>query len=120
MECYCYLRSVQVLLSDGKTPHARRFGEQVCGAVIPFGSIVEYHPISAKEQSRLDQFDKKASTRNLSLHQFGKKVLLGLFSGYALYVGRIWKGDILVADMEEQENLDVSEILIEDSARRRF
>ena len=27
MECYTYLRNIQDLLSDGKTPHARRFGE---------------------------------------------------------------------------------------------
>ena len=26
MECYCYLRNTQDLLSVGKTPHARRFG----------------------------------------------------------------------------------------------
>ena len=31
---------------------------------IPFGSLVEYHPITAKDQSRI--------------HQFGKKVLPGL------------------------------------------
>ena len=26
VECYCYLRNIQDLLSDGKTPHERRFG----------------------------------------------------------------------------------------------
>ena len=31
MECYAYLRNIQDLLSDGKTPYERRFGE-------PFGS----------------------------------------------------------------------------------
>ena len=35
------------------------------------------------------------------IHQFGKKVLPGLFLGYALYAGGIWKGDVLVADLEE-------------------
>ena len=30
--------------------------------------------------------------------------------GYALYAGGIWKGDILVADVEELEILEVSEI----------
>ena len=43
-------------------------------------------------------------------HQFGKKVLFGLFLGYALYAGGIWKGDILVADIEELETMDASEI----------
>ena len=59
-----------------------------------FCSLVEYHPITAKDQSRI--------------HQFGKKVLPGLFLGYALYAGGIWKGDILVADMEELETMDAS------------
>ena len=26
MECFCYLRNVQDLLADGKTPYERRFG----------------------------------------------------------------------------------------------
>ena len=52
--------------------------------------------ISAKDQSRI--------------HQFGQKVLPGLFLGYALYAGRIWKGDTLVADIDELETMDASEI----------
>ena len=58
--------------------------------------LVEYYSISAKDQSRI--------------HQFGKKVLPGLFLGYALYAGRIWKGDVLVADLEELETMDASDI----------
>ena len=46
-----------------------------------FGSLVEYHPITAKDQSRI--------------HHFGMKVLPGLFLGYTLYAGGIWKGDVL-------------------------
>ena len=71
MECYTYLRNIQDLLSDGKTPYGRRFGEPFQGPIIPFGSMVEYFPVSAKDQSRI--------------HQFGKKVLPGIFLGYALY-----------------------------------
>ena len=96
MECYTYLRNIQDLLSDGKTPYERRFGEPFKGPIIPFGSLVECHPITAKDQPRIDQF--------------GKKVLLGLFLGYALYSGGIWKGDKLVADIEELETMDASEI----------
>ena len=84
MECYTYLRNVTDLLSDGKTPYERRFEKPFGGPVIPFGSLVEYHPITAKDQSRI--------------HQFGKKVLPGLFLGYALNAGGIWKGDVLIAD----------------------
>ena len=35
---------------------------------------------------------------------------IGLFLRYALYVGGIWKGDVLVADLEELETMDASEI----------
>ena len=96
MECYTCLRNVTDLVSDGKTPYERRFGQPFKGPIIPFGSLVEYYPISAKDQSRI--------------HQFGKKVLRGLFLGYALYTGRIWKGDVLVADLEELGMMDASEI----------
>ena len=41
MECYCYLRNIQDLLSDGKTPYERRFGIPFNGTVIPFGAMVE-------------------------------------------------------------------------------
>ena len=65
MKCYTYLPNVTDLLSDGKTPYERRFGQPFKGPIIPFRSLVEYHPITAKDQSRI--------------HQFGKKVLPGLF-----------------------------------------
>ena len=73
-ECCTYLRNIQVLSSKGKTPCERRFGEPFKEPIIPFGSLVEYYSISAKDQSRI--------------HQFGKKVLAGLFLGYALYTIR--------------------------------
>ena len=62
---------------------------------IPFCSIVECHPISAKDLSRL--------------HQLGKKVLPGVFLGYASHAGGIWKGDTPVADTEELGQMDASE-----------
>ena len=96
MECYSYLRNIQDLWSDGKTPYERRFGQPFKGPIILFGSLVEYHPETAKDQSKI--------------HQFGKKVSPGLFLVYALYAGGIWKGDVLVADLEELETMDASEI----------
>ena len=51
----------------------RRFGQPFKGPIIPFGSLVEVHPLTAKDQSRI--------------HQFAKKVLPGLFLGYAVYAG---------------------------------
>ena len=59
MECYTYLRNVTDLSSDGKTPYERRFGQPFKRPIIPFGSLVEYHPITAKDQSRIHQFGKK-------------------------------------------------------------
>ena len=66
------------------------------GPIISFGSLIEYYPLTAKDQSRI--------------RQFGKKVLPGFFLGYALYAGGIWKGDVLIADLEELETMDASEI----------
>ena len=96
MECYCYLRNVQDLLFDGKTPYERRFGMPFDGSVKPFWATVEYHPISAKDLSWL--------------HQFDPKVLPSIFLGYVLSEGGIWKGDIVVADIAELEEMDASEL----------
>ena len=46
------------------------FWEPFKGPIIPFGAMVEYHPISPKDQARI--------------HQFGKSVLPGIFLGYEL------------------------------------
>ena len=59
MECHTYLRNVTDLLSDGKTPYEIRFGQPFKGPFIPFGSLVECYPITAKDQSRIHQFGKK-------------------------------------------------------------
>ena len=64
-----------------KTLYERRFWKPFKGPIIPCGSMTEYHPISAKDHSRL--------------HQCDKKVLLAIFVGYALIAVRVWKGDIL-------------------------
>ena len=97
MECCTYLRNVTDLLSDGKTPCEIRFGQPFKVPIIPFGSLVECYPVSAKDQSKI--------------YQFGKKVSPGLFLGYALYAEGIWKGDVLIADLEELET--ASEIFSE-------
>ena len=106
MECYTYLRNVTDLLSDGKTPYERRFGKPSKGPIIPFGSLVEYHPITAKDQSRI--------------HQFGKRVLPGIFLICALMAEGIWKGKILVAAFEELENLTRQKSMFEEIHVRRL
>ena len=97
MECYTYLRNVTDLFSDAKTPYERRFGQPFKGPIIPFGSLVEYHPITAKDQSKNPSIWKESVTWRL-------------FLGYALYAGGIWKGDVLRPDIEEPETMDASEI----------
>ena len=59
--------------------------------------MVEHSPVSAKVQSRLRQFGRG-------------KVLPGIFICCVLYEGCIWRGDIMVADVEELESLDASEV----------
>ena len=63
----------QIYCLMGRRPYERSFGQTFKGPVIPFVPLVEYHLITAKDQSRI--------------HQYGKKVLPGLFLGYALYAG---------------------------------
>ena len=60
MECNCYLRNIQDLLSDGKTPYEKGFGMPFNGPVMPFGAMVEYHPISAKDHSRLHRLEQES------------------------------------------------------------
>ena len=53
--------NIQDLLSDRETPKRRRFGEAFTRPKIPFGSMVEYYPVSTNDQSRFHQFGKKVS-----------------------------------------------------------
>ena len=66
------------------------------GPNIPFGAMVEYYPISSKDLSRSINLVRKYNP--------------GIFLGYALVAGGIWKGDTVVADIEELGTLDASEI----------
>ena len=95
MESYCFLRNIQGRLSDGKTPHERRFGQpwRTNHSIWFFGRI-----------SSNIQEDQSW------IRQLGKKALPRIFLGYVLYARGIWKGDIMVADVEELEEMDASEI----------
>ena len=101
MECYFCLRDARDLLAGAKTPYLRRFEESFKGPIIPFGAMVENHPISPRDQSRV--------------HQFGKKVLQRIF-----VAGGIWKGDILMADLEDLENWMHQIFLVEESTRKNY
>ena len=96
MECYTYLRNVTDLFNWWEDALWKTFWATIKRTdLFHLGWLVGYHPITAKDQS--------------IIHQFGKKVLPGLFLGYAL-TRVIWKGDVLVADLEELETMDASEI----------
>ena len=96
MECYAYLRNVTDLLSDGKTPCERRFGQPFKGLDIPFGSLVECYP-----------FDCEGPVKNPSIW---KESLTWIVPRKRSLRGGIWKGDVLIADLEELETMDASEI----------
>ena len=71
MECYCCLRNIEDLWSDGKTPCERRFGMPFNGPVIPFGATVENHPISEKDISATQirntwELPKETSTQSVN------------------------------------------------------
>ena len=80
------------------TPQERRFEEQFRCPFIPFGANAEYHPISAKDHSRL--------------HQSGKKVFSDISVCHALCPERSWKGDHFVADVQELQENDASEVYL--------
>ena len=83
LECHCYLRNIQDLLSGGK--HHTKGGS-------------ECH--LTDQQYRLEQWS--------NITQFLRKTNLDCTS--ALYAERIWKGDIMVADIEELEEMDTWEL----------
>ena len=62
MECHTYLRNMQDLLSDGKTPYERRFGKPLKGPIIPFGPFVEYYPISGERPVKNPSIWKESFT----------------------------------------------------------
>ena len=98
MKCYCCPRHLQDTLADGKTPCERRFGETSKGPIILFGAMVEYHPTSPLDQAKNSSKWQESITRNLS--------------GYELIAERIWKGDVLIADLEDLAKLDASKFYL--------
>ena len=81
------------------------FGESFKGLIIPFGSLIEYHPISPKYQTRF--------------HQFGKKVLQGIFFGCALIAGEFGKEMFWWQTWKIWKSLTHQMFILEESTRRR-
>ena len=62
MECYTYLRNVTDLLSDGKTPYERRFGQPLKGPIIPFGLLVLVSPYNCERPVKNPSIWKESLT----------------------------------------------------------
>ena len=72
----------------------------------------EYH--LTDQLSRLEQWSNITLFLQKTYRDYincGPKVLPGIFLGYVLSAVGIWKGDIMVADIEELEEMDASEHL---------
>ena len=87
MACHCSLRNIQGLLADGELFGKDDSGEPFEGPITPLGAVVEYHPISIEGPV-------KAPTNLV-------KTCQGYFSDTHWLRWRLWKGDIMVADIEE-------------------
>ena len=83
MRCFCFLKNIIDQTSD-ETAYKRRFGVDFAGPLIPFGAHVEYLPKSQTDKARV--------------HEFGSKMLQGIFVGYHQGSGGSWSKDVLVAD----------------------
>ena len=79
-------------MSDGFTPYQSRFLKNFKGPVYPFGCEVQYKPSSPKELA--------------AIHNYGEKILSGIFVGYSERAGGEWNGDLLIADWDQIENAE--------------
>ena len=89
----------------------------ICEIFRIFCLIGRHHTKGGSENHLTDQFSRLEQWSNITflsakdlsrLHLFGPIVLPGVFLGYVLNSGGIWKGDIMVADIEEFEQMDAS------------
>ena len=60
-----------------------------------------------EQWSNVTLFLRRTYLENINSVQ---KVLPGFFFGYVLYAARLWKGDIMIEDIEELEEMDASEL----------
>ena len=79
----------------GKTPYERRFGKPFEGPIIPFVHLLSI------------TYNCERSVPNPSIW---KESFTWIVPRIRSLRGRIWKGDVLVADLEELETMDASEI----------
>ena len=86
MRCYCALRNFVDIWKLDKTPYELRFNAKFKRQLIPFGSKVYYTSTSKNED------DKR--------QKLGPRLIPGIFVGYKLYPGGIWRDEYLVLDFD--------------------
>ena len=82
-------------LGRWKTPYEKRLGEPFKGPIIFLGALVEYLPSSPKDQ--------------MITHQFGKKVLPGIFLGY----------ELIISGWNLERRLDIEDLEMMDATQKR-
>ena len=83
-----------------------KVGGQILWNVIPICETSQIYYLMGKLHTR-DVLGNHLKDRLFHLVHW---LSIGLFLEYALYAGGIWKGDVLVADLEELKTMDASEI----------
>ena len=96
MECYTYLRNVTDLSSDGKTSYERRLGQ-------PFN--LKDRLFHLVHWLSIIPLLRKTSQESINLE---RKSYLDCSSDTLCTRGGIWKGDVLIADLEGLETMDAS------------
>ena len=86
MRCYRALHNFVDVWKLDKTHYELRFNAKFKGQLIPFGSKVYYMPTAKHED------DKRP--------KLGPRFVPGIFVGYKLYPGGIWREEYLVFDFE--------------------
>ena len=74
------------------------------------GGLIPWNATPICETLQISYLMERRPMKDVFENLFGGKVLPGLFLGYALHAGGIWKGDVLVAEIEELETMDASKI----------
>ena len=92
MRCFCFLKNV-IDQTSYETAYKRRYGFDFAGPLIPFGAHVEFLPKSKVDKARV--------------HEFGSKMLQGIFVGYQQDSGGGWSKDLLLADWDQIETLNM-------------
>ena len=87
---FCMASNIEIV--DGDSPWNLRHGKgQFKGLRLPFGCLVDFKPMKTREQESA-KFDPKA--------------VPGIFLGYKMHPGGTWRGEYVVAELHEFDDMD--------------